>query len=987
MANSNTILKNPALLPDQDYAGLRKRGLEYIQQLGTALWTDFNEHDPGITILEALCYSITELGYRVSLPMEDLLTAQDGTIPSSQVFFTAKQILTQSALTPDDYRKLLIDIPNVHNAWVQGGTAEVPLFADCKHDTLTYQQTDYPVDISGLYRVLLDLDDDPRLGDLNDGEIDLAVYLPSGGSGSGITLNLTLVFPSWKCVTDPSLFTIDLQNSGAIPVAFATFPNPQNAGQITITYPTGNFSGSLTLNTVSSGASPNAATLQALFTTPDTMSGYNLFTQKVFQHYLKKIQTAYLAVQSTMRTLRRHRNLCEDFVSVDSIRDEEIAFCFDIDVAPGADINTIQANVWLVIDNYLDPPVNFYLLKEMLAKKDDQGLPLYTIDQIFEGPRLKHGFIDTAELDNSQLVTCIHASTLISGIMAISGVLGVRNFLMTAYDNNGPVTGETAQRWCLKIKDGYKPVLSVEKSKVVLYKNQIPYLANQAAVARLLQQLLSMQEKSKLTGHEDDLPVPVGTWFPLDGYSSVQYLFPITYGIGEAGLPSTATDARKAQARQLKAFLLFFDQLLGDFLEQLKNAPSLFSTDNIVQTYYAQFLSDFPDYASIYTPDSTGILLQDQVLDHPDSTVAAPLAANGWERLYEPNETFTDRRNRFLDHLMARFAESFNEYAFLMYSLNEATQQETRIDPADLIASKVAFLKEYPRLSYDRAKAYDYCPMDKAFHLLPDKLWYTDNVSGLEEKLCLLGGFKDPGGGMKSFYRRFLRCIGPAGSGPGEVQLSIQAHQTPGGIKYNYALSIGSPPIVSPDYNSLTMLNTALMNYLTSNSLLNDCSCEGLYLFEHLLLRPRSTAYNLAPVCLEKDCTTCGEDDPYSFRISIVLPYWPAHFNNLAFRSYFEELAREEAPAHCMVKVCWINQDSMLSLELQYFSWIYALASYTSDPTDINSYFLNEANNDLLNTLFSLHSEYPVATLHDCNESTNTNPVTLGKTILGTINN
>jgi hypothetical protein len=183
------------------------------------------------------------------------------------------------------------------------------------------------------------------------------------------------------------------------------------------------------------------------------------------------------------------------------------------------------------------------------------------------------------------------------------------------------------------------------------------------------------------------------------------------------------------------------------------------------------------------------------------------------------------------------------------------------------------------------------------------------------------------------------------------------------------------------------MLNTALMNYLTSNSLLNDCSCEGLYLFEHLLLRPRSTAYNLAPVCLEKDCTTCGEDDPYSFRISIVLPYWPAHFNNLAFRSYFEELAREEAPAHCMVKVCWINQDSMLSLELQYFSWIYALASYTSDPTDINSYFLNEANNDLLNTLFSLHSEYPVATLHDCNESTNTNPVTLGKTILGTINN
>jgi hypothetical protein len=983
MTNNNAILKNPKLQADQDYTDLRKKGLEYIQQLGTALWTDFNEHDPGITILEALCYSITELGYRVSLPMRDLLTAQDGKIPPSQVFYTAKKILTQSALTPDDYRKILIDIPNVHNAWIQVGKAEVPLFADCKHDVLTYQETDYPVNVSGLYKILLDLDDDPQLGDLNNGEIDLVVFIPGGGDGTDLTVNLTLTFPSWKCVTDPTLFTIDLQNSASVPIAFALFP--QTGGAITITYPSGGFSGSLVLNTVSSGANPDAATLQALFTTPDTMSGYNLLTQKVFQLYLKKIQTAWLAVRTAMRTLQQHRNLCEDFVSVDSIRDEEIAFCFDIDVSPGADIDTIQANVWLVIENYLDPPVNFYLLKEMLAKTEGGGLPLYTIDEVFEGPRLKHGFIDTAELDASQLVTCIHASNLISRIMAIAGVLGVRNFLMTAYDGNGPVTGETGQPWCLKVKDGYKPVLSVEKSKVTFYKNHIPYLADRTASGRLLQQLLSVQEKSKLTGHEDDLPVPVGTWFPLDGYSSVQYLFPITYGIGEAGLPSTATLARHAQARQLKAFLLFFDQLLADFLEQLKNAPSLFSTDNIVQTYYAQFVGDFPDSGAIYTPDSTGILLLDQVLDHPDATIATPLPRNGWERLYEPNETFTDRRNRFLDHLMARFAESFNDYAFLMYSLNEATQQETRIDPVDLITSKIAFLKEYPRLSYDRAKAYDYCPLDENFHLLPDKLWYTDNVSGLEEKLCLLAGFKDPGGGMKSFYRRFLRCIGPPGSSPAGTQLSIRAHQTSGGIKYNYALSFGSPPIVSPDYISLDALNAVLIDYLNGTGLLNDCSCEGLYLFEHILLRPRSTAYDLAPVCLEKDCTTCGEDDPYSFRISIVLPYWPAHFNNMAFRSYFEELAREEAPAHCMVKVCWVNQDSMLTLELEYFTWIYALSAYTADPTTVNGYFLTEANSNLLDTLCSLHSEYPVATLHDCDESKDTNPVTLGKTILGTI--
>ena len=48
---------------------------------------------------------------------------------------------------------------------------------------------------------------------------------------------------------------------------------------------------------------------------------------------------------------------------------------------------------------------------------------------------------------------------------------------------------------------------------------------------------------------------------------------------------------------------------------------------------------------------------------------------------------------------------------------------------------------------------------------------------------------------------------------------------------------------------------------------------------------------------------------------------------------------------------------------------------------------LQKANDVLVNLVFHLHSEYPVATLHDCNESTNENPVVLGKTILGSFKN
>src|SRR4051794_22749004 len=118
MPDQIVIPKNPPLTHDQNYAFLRSEGLKYIEELGSKIWTDYNEHDPGITILETLCYAITELGYRSGLPMKDLLTDEDGKISSSQTLYTAKNILTQSPLNINDYRKLLVDIQGVHNAWL-----------------------------------------------------------------------------------------------------------------------------------------------------------------------------------------------------------------------------------------------------------------------------------------------------------------------------------------------------------------------------------------------------------------------------------------------------------------------------------------------------------------------------------------------------------------------------------------------------------------------------------------------------------------------------------------------------------------------------------------------------------------------------------------------------------------------------------------------------------------------------------------------------
>jgi hypothetical protein len=103
------------------------------------------------------------------------------------------------------------------------------------------------------------------------------------------------------------------------------------------------------------------------------------------------------------------------------------------------------------------------------------------------------------------------------------------------------------------------------------------------------------------------------------------------------------------------------------------------------------------------------------------------------------------------------------------------------------------------------------------------------------------------------------------------------------------------------------------------------------------------------------------------------------------FRKYFEDKIREEAPAHIMLKICWLNNDLMRQFEVIYKEWIETLAAFSFDQSATNTTGFKNANNDMIKMLALLHSEYPQATLHDCEESKEgSNTVILGKTVLGT---
>jgi hypothetical protein len=108
-------------LPDTGFPALRSAGIAALQRLCGAVWTDFNTHDPGVTTLEQLVYSLTDLAYRTGFDMADYLAGPDGGIDyAGLALYAPEEILPCGALTLDDLRRLLYgEIPELADVWVR----------------------------------------------------------------------------------------------------------------------------------------------------------------------------------------------------------------------------------------------------------------------------------------------------------------------------------------------------------------------------------------------------------------------------------------------------------------------------------------------------------------------------------------------------------------------------------------------------------------------------------------------------------------------------------------------------------------------------------------------------------------------------------------------------------------------------------------------------------------------------------------------------
>lgn len=89
-----------------DYETLRLEGIRLIQKLCGNVWTDFNPHDPGVTILEQIVFALTDLGYKTGFDIEAFLCTPSGRIDYKQeALYTREEVLKQFPVTCDDYEQ------------------------------------------------------------------------------------------------------------------------------------------------------------------------------------------------------------------------------------------------------------------------------------------------------------------------------------------------------------------------------------------------------------------------------------------------------------------------------------------------------------------------------------------------------------------------------------------------------------------------------------------------------------------------------------------------------------------------------------------------------------------------------------------------------------------------------------------------------------------------------------------------------------------
>ena len=752
-----------------DYDALRQYGLQYIQEVGHKQWSDYNVHDPGVTFLEALCFSLVDLGYRTSFPMVDLLTPQDGQHPKLEgtVLFPAHEILSFNPTTIADYRKFVLEhVPGVRAVSIKAQERSVHVSGE-----------DRTISVKGCYRTVIELEND-----VSAREIQKVVRRSKNGQ---------------------------------------------------------------------------------------YVDNYETDYREIFSHYVKN-------------QLLKHRNLCEDFLDVEVSTPVPIALCLELELddsiaRKGLSVNQLCQQIYDLVSEYVAPHIGYHTIPELLKKGK-------TPREIYQGTLPRLGFIDPDELAAFDKRTALHVSDILPMLLSIEGVKGVRHIHFLTREQDSHLVESDKSYVRLSETDRHHFVLTPHfhssnlehnpegiENELVLYKNWFLFPANPTKPV-----VTHSYHGNYLKDFSTSLPPIQGKHRNTSAYHSFQQLLPQCYHVDSGSKGILSNPELQTSKLQLKGYFAFFDQLLADYLAQLDAIQSFFSIDeahDIKPTYFHHHLSE-QEISDI------SMVLKDYKAGYAETDAQA-----------------LDRKSRLLDHLIARFNDSFADYAALRFALSQCNAEEFSLK--ENIEDKKRFLRRYPAISGNRAQALDYT-----------EAW---TFSGIECRILSRLGLND---------------------------LQRNIHLTPGSRKN-------------------TRIQGGRIYHNNCSDPFEQTF--GLHIIEHNLLVPADNKLTQVTLKLtRKDSPWEQVNDPYSFRATVVLPGWLDICQNMKFREFVEQTIREELPAHLVAKICWIAPDAMGRLETAYDNYLDIMRQCNHPVADAKwTAAQKKAVTELADALNSLVNIYP----------------------------
>lgn len=626
------------------------------------------------------------------------------------------------------------------------------------------------------------------------------------------------------------------------------------------------------------------------------------------------------------RRLHRWRGLGADYTAIDVLEYQDVQIDATLEIGPVGDAAELLARVYFRIAAYCSPSVPFHTLAEMLDRSR-------RVDEIFEGPLLDHGFIDAQELAGSVRRTSLRISDLIHELTSEPGIVAVKTLhFLTA-------KGQVNKDWLLSLDPTRAPRFDLKHSSIRLERRSLRVDSPPLEAAAYDLFIAHAKAASPVRGAADrDLRPARGRDRKVGTYHSLQEQFPTVYGIGPAGLSEAASPERKAQAKQLKAYLMFYDQVLANYFAQLANVGTLFSFyDETLDSYFSQAVPD----------DSGGALHLDEIRRSGPTheAVLRRITEDPWDQ----KESGVGRRNRLLDHLLARVGEQFSDYSLLQHGLAAADN----VTPADRLAQdKRAFLRDYPRIGRNRGVGFnvlapapegssEFLPGDSTdpAYLVqqltasaPDPLSaYLWTASQPDERYVLTNpnATRDE---MRTVVTTFFNRLIHAGTSLytddrfasiplSEETARLLRHAPPASgsdlVRLNRLLLEDAYPAAiarSRDEANVSGLELTLRRKLGIRA-----DEERFCIVEHVLLRPLAgDAGQRGPLF-----RAASMRDPYSLQISIVFPNWPSRYKNANFRQFVEETVREQTPAHLTAYVLWLDRPAMNAFEAAYAVWLH----------------------------------------------------------------